>query len=170
MHHRPASGTIAAARAGITLYEVEVDRRGEDIDLLGILGLSDERCARANEGIRNRFKIKGDASPRTSLREIRRAVAQCARAVFATFYSPTGRRWSVSASTKARVKAGAIARRCAGRDTALKTTGHGDRRRRAGRARDEPAAGPIAGIEHVVLERGRVRGALAQRALGLAAP
>lgn len=52
-------GNIAAAR-GITLYEVESSVEG-DIDVLGVLGLSDE-VRNGYEQIRIRFKIKGDAS------------------------------------------------------------------------------------------------------------
>lgn len=59
-------GNIAAAR-GITLYEVESTVEG-DIDLLGILGLSDE-VRNGYERIRISFKIRGDA-PADKLREI----------------------------------------------------------------------------------------------------
>jgi uncharacterized OsmC-like protein len=59
-------GNIAAAR-GITLYEVESTIEG-DIDLLGILGLSDD-VRNGYEGIRVTFKLKGDA-PEEKLREI----------------------------------------------------------------------------------------------------
>lgn len=59
-------GNIASAR-GITLYEVESTVEG-DIDLNGILGLSDE-VRNGYEQIRIRFKIKGDASEE-KLREI----------------------------------------------------------------------------------------------------
>ena len=52
-------GNIAAAR-GITLYEVESAVEG-DIDVLGVLGLSDE-VRNGYERIRIRFKIKGDAT------------------------------------------------------------------------------------------------------------
>ncbi len=51
-------GNIAAAR-GITLYEVESTVEG-DIDLLGVLGLSD-KVRNGYQGIRVNFKIKGDA-------------------------------------------------------------------------------------------------------------
>ncbi|HKW00288.1 MAG TPA: OsmC family protein [Vicinamibacterales bacterium] len=57
---------IAAAR-GVTLTEVESTLEG-DIDLLGILGLS-ERVRNGYQGIRASFSIKGDASPET-LQEI----------------------------------------------------------------------------------------------------
>jgi uncharacterized OsmC-like protein len=51
-------GNIAAAR-GVTLHEVEATVEG-DIDLLGILGLSD-KVRNGYQGIRVNFKIKGDA-------------------------------------------------------------------------------------------------------------
>jgi uncharacterized OsmC-like protein len=51
-------GNIAAAR-GVTLYEVESTIEG-DIDLQGILGLSD-RVRNGYRGIRAAFTIKGDA-------------------------------------------------------------------------------------------------------------
>jgi uncharacterized OsmC-like protein len=51
-------GNIAAAR-GVTLYEVESTVEG-DIDVLGILGLSD-KVRNGYEGIRLNFRIKGDA-------------------------------------------------------------------------------------------------------------
>ncbi len=51
---------IAAAR-GVELEEVEATVEG-DMDLRGILGLSDE-VRNGFEGIRVRFRIKGDASP-----------------------------------------------------------------------------------------------------------
>lgn len=59
-------GNIAAAR-GVTLYEVESTVEG-DIDLLGVLGLSDS-TRNGYEQIRVSFKIKGDA-PEAKLREI----------------------------------------------------------------------------------------------------
>ncbi|HSP56570.1 MAG TPA: OsmC family protein [Dehalococcoidia bacterium] len=59
-------GNIAAAR-GITLYEVESAVEG-DINLLGILGLSNE-VRNGYEQIRISFKIKGDA-PEEKLRQI----------------------------------------------------------------------------------------------------
>lgn len=59
-------GTIAAAR-GITLYEVESTVEG-DIDLLGLLGMSDG-VRNGYEGIRISFKIRGDA-PEEKLRQI----------------------------------------------------------------------------------------------------
>ena len=59
-------GTIAAAR-GITLHEVESTVEG-DIDLLGLLGLSDE-VRNGYEGIRITFKIRGDA-PEEKLRQL----------------------------------------------------------------------------------------------------
>jgi uncharacterized OsmC-like protein len=59
-------GNIAAAR-GVTLTEVESTVVG-DIDLRGILGLSDE-VRNGYENIRVEFKIKGDAPPE-KLREI----------------------------------------------------------------------------------------------------
>jgi uncharacterized OsmC-like protein len=51
-------GTIAAAR-GVTLYEVESTLEG-DIDLQGVLGLSDQ-VRNGYQRIRATFKIKGDA-------------------------------------------------------------------------------------------------------------
>lgn len=51
-------GNIAAAR-GVTLYEVESTLEG-DMDLRGILGLSDE-VRNGFQGIRINFRIKGDA-------------------------------------------------------------------------------------------------------------
>jgi len=51
-------GNIAAAR-GVTLYEVESTVEG-DIDLRGILGISDE-VRNGYEKLRVNFKIKGDA-------------------------------------------------------------------------------------------------------------
>ena len=59
-------GNIAAAR-GITLYEVESTVEG-DIDLSGILGLSD-KVRNGYEQIRITFRIKGDA-PEEKLRQI----------------------------------------------------------------------------------------------------
>jgi len=59
-------GNIAAAR-GITLYEVESRVEG-DIDLLGILGLSD-KVRNGYEQLRITFKIRGDA-PDEKLRQI----------------------------------------------------------------------------------------------------
>lgn len=59
-------GNIAAAR-GVTLYEVESTVEG-DIDLLGILGLSDT-VRNGYEGIRISFKIKGDG-PQDKMRQI----------------------------------------------------------------------------------------------------
>ncbi|MEW5978293.1 MAG: OsmC family protein [Acidobacteriota bacterium] len=59
-------GNIAAAR-GITLYEVESSVEG-DINLLGILGLSDT-VRNGYQGIRVNFKIKGDA-PVEKLRQV----------------------------------------------------------------------------------------------------
>jgi uncharacterized OsmC-like protein len=53
-------GNVAAAR-GITLYEVESTVEG-DIDLRGILGLSPE-VRNGYQGIRVRFRIRGDAPP-----------------------------------------------------------------------------------------------------------
>jgi uncharacterized OsmC-like protein len=52
-------GNIAAAR-GVTLYEVESSVEG-DINLLGLLGLSDD-VRNGYQGIRVNFDIKGDAS------------------------------------------------------------------------------------------------------------
>jgi uncharacterized OsmC-like protein len=51
-------GNIAAAR-GVTLYEVESTVEG-DIDLQGILGISD-KVRNGYQGIRLSFRIKGDA-------------------------------------------------------------------------------------------------------------
>ena len=59
-------GNIAAAR-GVTLTEVESTVEG-DIDLRGILGLSNE-VRNGYERLRVNFRIKGDASPE-KLREI----------------------------------------------------------------------------------------------------
>ena len=59
-------GNIAAAR-GVTLTEVESTLEG-DINLQGVLGLSDE-VRHGYQGIRVSFKIKGDAPPE-KLREI----------------------------------------------------------------------------------------------------
>jgi len=60
------AGNIAAAR-GVTLYEVESTVEG-DINLLGLLGISDE-VRNGYEGIRVNFKIKGDA-PAEKLEQI----------------------------------------------------------------------------------------------------
>jgi uncharacterized OsmC-like protein len=57
---------VAAAR-GVTLSEVTATVEG-DIDLRGILGLSKE-VRNGYQGIRVRFRIKGDA-PEAKLREI----------------------------------------------------------------------------------------------------
>ena len=59
-------GNVAAAR-GVTLSEVESTVEG-DIDLRGILGISDE-VRNGYQGIRVSFRIKGDA-PAEKLREI----------------------------------------------------------------------------------------------------
>jgi uncharacterized OsmC-like protein len=59
-------GNIAAAR-GVTLYEVESTIEG-DIDLQGILGLSDQ-VRNGYEAIRVNFRIKGDA-PEDVLKKI----------------------------------------------------------------------------------------------------
>jgi uncharacterized OsmC-like protein len=59
-------GNIAAVR-GVTLHEVESTVEG-DIDLQGILGLSDE-VRNGYQGIRISFRIRGDA-PAEKLREI----------------------------------------------------------------------------------------------------
>lgn len=59
-------GNIAAVR-GVTLHEVEATVEG-DIDLQGILGLSDE-VRNGYQGIRVSFRISGDASEE-KLREI----------------------------------------------------------------------------------------------------
>lgn len=59
-------GNIAAAR-GITLYEVESTIEG-DLNLLGVLGLSDDVRNGFSE-MRVHFKIRGDA-PEEKLREI----------------------------------------------------------------------------------------------------
>jgi uncharacterized OsmC-like protein len=59
-------GNIAAAR-GITLHEVESTVEG-DINLLGVLGISDE-VRNGYEQIRIHFKIKGDA-PEEKLRQL----------------------------------------------------------------------------------------------------
>jgi len=59
-------GNVAAAR-GVTLYEVESTVTG-DIDMRGILGISDE-VRNGYSGIQVNFKIKGDA-PEETLRKI----------------------------------------------------------------------------------------------------
>ncbi len=59
-------GNIAAAR-GVTLYEVESTVEA-DLDLQGVLGLSDE-VRNGYSGMTVRFKIRGDA-PAEKLREI----------------------------------------------------------------------------------------------------
>jgi uncharacterized OsmC-like protein len=59
-------GNIAAVR-GVTLHEVESTVEG-DIDLQGILGLSDE-VRNGYQGIRISFRIRGDA-PAEKLKEI----------------------------------------------------------------------------------------------------
>jgi uncharacterized OsmC-like protein len=59
-------GNIAAAR-GVTLYEVESTIEG-DIDLRGILGISEE-VRNGYREIRASFKVRGDA-PAEKLREI----------------------------------------------------------------------------------------------------
>ena len=59
-------GTVSAAR-GVELYEVEASIEG-DIDLQGVLGLSDE-VRNGFDNIRIDFTIKGDA-PEEKLREI----------------------------------------------------------------------------------------------------
>jgi uncharacterized OsmC-like protein len=59
-------GNIAAAR-GVTLYEVESTVEG-DMDLLGLLGISDQ-VRNGYERIRVNFKIRGDA-PEEKLRAI----------------------------------------------------------------------------------------------------
>ena len=70
-------GTIAAAR-GVTLYEVESSVEG-DMDLRGILGLSDE-VRNGYSGIRVSFRISGDASEETL-----RAIVTQSRARSAVF-------------------------------------------------------------------------------------
>jgi uncharacterized OsmC-like protein len=65
-------GNIAAAR-GVTLHEVESTVEG-DIDLRGILGLSDE-ARNGYSGIRVSFRISGDADDET----LRRIVEQSRR-------------------------------------------------------------------------------------------
>lgn len=70
-------GNIAAVR-GVTLYEVESQVEG-DMDLLGILGLSD-RVRNGYSQIRVSFKIKGDASE-----EKLRAIVEQSRARSAVF-------------------------------------------------------------------------------------
>jgi uncharacterized OsmC-like protein len=59
-------GNIAAAR-GVTLHEVESTVEG-DIDLQGILGISDE-VRNGYQGVRASFRIRGDAPPE-KLRQI----------------------------------------------------------------------------------------------------
>jgi uncharacterized OsmC-like protein len=70
-------GNIAAAR-GIALEEVEATVEG-DIDLRGLLGLSDE-VRNGYEQVRVRFKIRGDAPP-----DKLRAVVEQSRARSAVF-------------------------------------------------------------------------------------
>lgn len=70
-------GNIAAAR-GVTLYEVESTVEG-DIDLRGLLGISDE-VRNGYSGLRASFRIKGDASP-----EKLRAIVEQSRARSAVF-------------------------------------------------------------------------------------
>jgi uncharacterized OsmC-like protein len=70
-------GNIAAAR-GVTLTEVESTVEG-DIDLLGILGLSDQ-VRNGYKDIRVRFRVKGDASP-----EKLQAIVEQAKARSAVF-------------------------------------------------------------------------------------
>ena len=68
-------GNIASAR-GITLYEVESTVEG-DIDLQGILGISD-KVRNGYEGIRVSFKIKGDAPPETLKKIVEQSRARSA--------------------------------------------------------------------------------------------
>jgi uncharacterized OsmC-like protein len=68
---------IAAVR-GVTLYEVESVVEG-DIDLLGLLGLSDT-VRNGYQGIRASFKIRGDGPP-----EKLRAIVEQSRARSAVF-------------------------------------------------------------------------------------
>ena len=70
-------GNIAAAR-GVKLTEVESTVEG-DIDLRGILGLSDE-VRNGYERVRVNFKIKGDAAPETL-----RAIVEQSKARSAVF-------------------------------------------------------------------------------------
>ena len=80
-------GNIAAAR-GVTLHEVESAVEG-DIDLRGILGLSDE-VRNGYHGIRVSFRIRGDA-PAEKLREIvRQSVARSAVFDIVTTGVPVG--------------------------------------------------------------------------------
>jgi uncharacterized OsmC-like protein len=76
---------IAAAR-GVTLTEVESSVEG-DIDLLGILGLSDGTVRNGYEQIRVSFRIKGDADEET----LRGIVEQSRRrsAVYDVLTQPT---------------------------------------------------------------------------------
>ena len=163
---------IAAAR-GVTLTEVESTVEG-DIDLLGILGLSDD-VRNGYEQIRVSFTVKGDdpreAAPGrravpAALRGVRRHHQRRARdhrrrrrLMPALHPSRDGRAASarpVARPTPARsTHANAI-------DTVVIGAGQ------AGLAMSRCLTD--AGRDHVVLERGRVGRALAQRALGLAAP
>jgi uncharacterized OsmC-like protein len=70
-------GNIAAAR-GVTLHEVESTVEG-DIDLRGVLGLSDE-VRNGYSGIRVSFRISGDASDETL-----RAIVEQSRARSAVY-------------------------------------------------------------------------------------
>ena len=76
-------GTVAAAR-GVTLYSVESSIEG-DIDLQGILGLSDE-VRNGFQNIRMDFKVEGDA-PQDTLR----AIVEQSRARSAVFDVVTNR-------------------------------------------------------------------------------
>ncbi|NND50208.1 MAG: OsmC family protein [Rhizobiales bacterium] len=77
-------GNIAAAR-GITLHEVESTVEG-DMDLRGILGLSDD-VRNGYRGVTARFKIRGDA-PEEKLRKIvEQSMARSA--VFDALTNPT---------------------------------------------------------------------------------
>jgi uncharacterized OsmC-like protein len=68
-------GTVAAAR-GVTLTEVESTVEG-DIDLRGILGLSD-RVRNGYEQIRLNFRVKGDAAPEKLQAIVTQATARSA--------------------------------------------------------------------------------------------
>ena len=141
-------GNIAAAR-GVTLTEVESTVEG-DIDLRGILGLSAD-VRNGYEGIRASFTIKGDA-PAEKLRQI----VEQSRARSAVFDVLTN---GVPVDVDSQRRLNAM------RHVDLRR----DRRRRPGRAGDEPV--PDRPRRQPCRARARPHGgAVAERALGLAAP
>ena len=159
---------IASAR-GVTLTKVTSSVEG-DIDLLGILGLSDGAVRNGYEQIKVNFHIEGDADEET----LRAIVEQSRRrsAVYDALTNPT---------PVVVVRVDELTD--AGRPASRLTTGH--------RARpEEPSMTSIdtvvigaghaglavssllssSGRDHVVLDRGAGGRALADRTLGLAAP